>query len=93
MVTGTSSNVGPFLNYFQDLGSALAWLPLPERLLVPPSPQALGISPQVLDLSGIFHPFPPSGNVLYWILNFVTNKPFIETNDFHIHLYMYVLLQ
>jgi len=30
----------------QELGSALAWLPLPDRLLVPPSPQALGISPQ-----------------------------------------------
>lgn len=34
----------------QELGSALAWLPLPDRLLVPPSPQALGISPQVFFL-------------------------------------------
>ena len=40
----------PFLHLecSQELGSALAWLPLPDRLLVPPSPQALGISPQVL---------------------------------------------
>ena len=53
----------PFLHLecSQELGSALAWLPLPDRLLVPPSPQALGISPQVLHLS--FHPNPSSGNI------------------------------
>ena len=38
----------PHNTMLQELGSALAWIPLPERLTVPPSPQALGISPQVL---------------------------------------------